>query len=168
LVRLLGRLKSSKATGHRTLQGATIAAENMVRNNGHRANFGDTVLAGKTYVWQAFPSQLLERLVAQDKPHTKLLLDYSPNRLKHWLQDEIDTYCKTNADVKPFSAHAFRKRAMTEAWRRHIPPENAAIAFGCNVRTMMAHYVLLDEAVTSDEVFTTMAETIKTPIGKQA
>ncbi len=125
-------------------------------------------LAGPAFVWEVFPTQLLERLVALDKPHTKLLPDFSPVRLKRWLQDEIDDYCKAHPDVKRFSAHAFRKRAMTEAWRLGIHPEKAAIAFGCGVRTMMAHYVAMDETATADEVLTAIAKVVQPQDGRQA
>jgi len=122
-------------------------------------------LAGQTYVWEAFPSQLLERLVTLGKPHTKLLPDFSPVRLKCWLQDEIDDYCKSYPGAKRFSAHAFRKRAMTEAWRLGIHPEKAAIAFGCNVKTMMTHYVAMDEIATADEVLTAIAKVVQPKTG---
>jgi integrase len=122
-------------------------------------------LAGKSYVWEAFPTQLLERLVALGKCHNKLLPDFSPVRMKCWLQDEIDDYCKSHPDVKRFSAHAFRKRAMTEAWRLGIHPEKAAIAFGCNVKTMMAHYVHMDEVATSDEVLSAIAQVVQPRVG---
>ncbi|HZZ79511.1 MAG TPA: hypothetical protein VFE62_13395, partial [Gemmataceae bacterium] len=115
-------------------------------------------LAGPIYIWEAYPSELRDRLIARKRPHTNLLPDFCPRRLKHWLQDEIDDYCKSNPEVKRFSAHAFRKRAMTEAWRLGIQPEKAAIAFGCNVRTMMTHYVAMDETATADEVLMAMAD----------
>lgn len=122
-------------------------------------------LAGPSYVWEAFPTQLADRLRALERPATKVLPDFSPKRLKWWLQDEIDDYCKAHPEVKRFSAHAFRKRAMTEAWRLGIHPEKAAIAFGCNVRTMMAHYVGLDETATADEVLKAIAEAVQPKVG---
>ncbi|MBA3727516.1 MAG: hypothetical protein H0W86_14070 [Armatimonadetes bacterium] len=96
-----------------------------------------------------------------------MLPDFSPVRLKRWLQDEIDDYCKAHSEVKRFSAHAFRKRAMTEAWRLGIHPEKAAIAFGCGVRTMMTHYVTMDETATADEVLNAIAKVVQ-PQGKAA
>lgn len=122
-------------------------------------------LAGPTYVWEKFPKQLLERLVTLGKSHNKLLPDFSPKRLKSWLQDEIDDYCKSHPEAKRFSAHAFRKRAMTEAWRLGIQPEKAAIAFGCNVKTMMTHYVAMDEIATADEVMTAIAPVVQPKAG---
>ncbi len=129
--------------------------------------FAELRAAGKSFVWESFPAQLLERLTALGKPHTRLLPDFCPVRLKRWLQDEIDDYCKGHPEVKRFSAHAFRKRAMTEAWRLGIHPEKAAIAFGCNVRTMMAHYVAMDETATADEVLNAIAKVVQPHEGRQ-
>ena len=46
---------------------------------------------------------------------------------------------------------------MIEAWRHGIPLDKAAIAFGCNVTTMRAHYLALDETAVSDEVLNAVA-----------
>jgi integrase len=116
--------------------------------------------AGPAYVWEKFPEQLRERLQALHRPHHKVLPDFSPARLKGWIQDEIDDYCKAHPEVKRFSAHGFRKRAMTQAWRLKIRPEEAAVAFGCNPRTMMAHYVSMDEVATADAVLKAVAEAL--------
>src|SRR5262249_48060560 len=93
-------------------------------------------IAGPTFVWEAFPDQLRERLKSLGRSWHRVQPQFAPKRLKWWLQDEIDDYCKAHPQVKRFSAHAFRKRAMTEAWRLDIPLEKAAIAFGCNPNTM--------------------------------
>jgi integrase len=118
-------------------------------------------LAGPTYVWQAFPSQLLERLKMFSRPHANLRPDFSPDRLKSWMQGEIADYCKAHPEVKRFSAHAFRKRAMTEAWRLDIPLEKAAVAFGCNPNTMRTHYIAMDELAIADEVLKTIAQVVQ-------
>lgn len=118
-------------------------------------------ISGPTYVWEAFPCELRERLKALERPWRKVQPQFSPKRLKWWLQDEIDDYCKAHPEVKRFSAHAFRKRAMTEAWRLGIPLEKAAIAFGCNPNTMRKHYIALDETATADEVLTAIAEVLR-------
>ncbi len=47
----------------------------------------------------------------------------------------------------------FRKQAFTKAWDAGIDPRRAAIAIGCNVDTMMRHYVGLDEQQVTDDVF---------------
>lgn len=117
-------------------------------------------MSGKTFVWERFPMELLERLTALQRPCNKLKSEFAPRRLKWWLQGEIDDYCKSHPDVERFSAHAFRKRAMTEAWRLGIQPEKAAIAFGCNVKTMMAHYIAMDEVATADEVLSAVAQAV--------
>ena len=57
-------------------------------------------LAGRTYVWEAFPAQLRERLAALGKRSTRLRADFSPQRLKWWVQDEIADYCEAHPEVK--------------------------------------------------------------------
>ena len=118
-------------------------------------------LAGPIYVWEVFPAQLVQKLTELEKPNGKLKRDFSPSRFRWWLQDEIDDYCKAHPTVKRFSAHAFRKRAMTEAYKLGIPLEKAAVAFGCNPNTMRQHYLALDKTAIADEVLTTIADAVK-------
>jgi hypothetical protein len=47
----------------------------------------------------------------------------------------------------------FRKTAFTKAWAAGIDPRKASIAIGCNVDTMMKHYVQMDEQEVTDDVF---------------
>jgi integrase len=108
--------------------------------------------AGATFLWEGYPAQLKARAEELGKTMRKLRPDFSPERLKWWLQDEIADYCEAHPEVERFSAHSFRKHAMTEAWKLKIEPQRAAIAYGCNVRTMMAHYVGLDEEAVAEAV----------------
>jgi hypothetical protein len=50
----------------------------------------------------------------------------------------------------------FRKRAFTLAWEAGIDMRQASAAYGCNVDTLMKHYVALDEQAVTDEVFERM------------
>jgi hypothetical protein len=50
----------------------------------------------------------------------------------------------------------FRKRAFTMAWQNGIDVRHASIAYGCNVDTVMRHYVALDEQQVTDAVFARM------------
>ncbi len=59
-------------------------------------------LAGPTFVWEAYPTQVLQKLKELGRPFTKLQTDFSPDRLKWWLQDELDDYCKQHPEVKRF------------------------------------------------------------------
>lgn len=52
----------------------------------------------------------------------------------------------------------FRKRAFTLAWEKGVDPRRASIAYGCNVDTLMRHYVAMDEQQVTDEVFEMMKE----------
>jgi site-specific recombinase XerD len=114
--------------------------------------------AGPVWVWQRFPNELQERLIALDKPAWKLKPEFSPDRLKWWLQDELADYNAAHPEQRRIKAHDFRRKAMTEAWKLGIPLEKAAIAFGCNPNTMRAHYIALDETEVADEVLRAIAE----------
>jgi hypothetical protein len=50
----------------------------------------------------------------------------------------------------------FRKRAFTMAWKAGIDMRQASIAYGCNVDTLMKHYVAMDEQAVTDDVFRRM------------
>ena len=56
------------------------------------------------------------------------------------------------------TTHMFRKRAFTKAWETGIDVRHASIAYGCNVDTIMKHYVSLDEQQVTDDVFAKMNE----------
>ncbi|MDY3555049.1 hypothetical protein R5W24_004183 [Gemmata sp. JC717] len=118
--------------------------------------------AGATWVWEKFPDQLRERLEARER-WSKYVKDFSPDRLKWWLQDELADFNGAHPDRQRVKAHDFRRRAMTEAWKLGIPLEKAAVAFGCNPMTMRAHYIALDETAVADEVLTAIAGTMRAP-----
>ena len=48
------------------------------------------------------------------------------------------------------------KRAFTLAWKAGIDMRQASIAYGCNVDTLMKHYVAMDKQAVTDEVFARM------------
>jgi integrase len=118
-------------------------------------------IAGPSYVWEKYTAQLVERRKALGKQTHMVSTDFSPARLKWWLQNELANYFKANPEAKRFTAHSFRKKAMTEAWRLGIPMEKAAVAFGCNPTTMRAHYIAMDETAIADEVLTAVAKVVE-------
>jgi len=62
-------------------------------------------------------------------------------------------YRKAHKDRPVLTTHMFRKRAFTLAWQAGVDPRRAAIAYGCNVDTLMRHYVYMDEQAVTDDVF---------------
>ncbi|HYT92238.1 MAG TPA: hypothetical protein VEL76_26220 [Gemmataceae bacterium] len=46
----------------------------------------------------------------------------------------------------------FRKRAFTMAWKKGIDVRRASIDYGCNVDTLVKHYIALDEQEVTDVV----------------
>jgi integrase len=119
--------------------------------------------AGPTWVWERFPAELRERLEARERWSKYVKLEFSPDRLKWWLQDELSEFNAANPNRQRIKAHDFRRRAMTEAWKLGISLEKAAVAFGCNPATMRAHYISLDETAIADEVLTAIAGTMTAP-----
>ena len=69
-------------------------------------------------------------------------------------------YREANPDRPAIHSHQLRKRAFTAAWKSNIDPRKAAIAYGCNVDTVMKHYVVLDEQAVTDEVTAQLADAL--------
>ena len=109
--------------------------------------------AGITYLWQNHPKQLKPILKAKARTFHRLQDRFSPERLYRWVEGLFEDYHAAHPDKGDVKSHGFRKRRFTEAWEANINPHKAAIALGCNVQTMMKHYVALDEQATTDEVF---------------
>jgi hypothetical protein len=78
--------------------------------------------------------------------------DFSPARLKRWLQDEARTYFDTTK-ARKFKLHNFRGTAMSKARIAGVPVDDAAVAFDCNPDTMREHYLAFDRAKVADGVF---------------
>ena len=83
--------------------------------------------------------------------------EFSPQRLYYWIETLFADYRKANKGKPLLTSHMFRKRAFTMAWKAGVDARRASIAYGCNVDTLMRHYVDLDEQAVTDEVFATMA-----------
>jgi len=54
------------------------------------------------------------------------------------------------------TSHMLLKRAFTLAWKAGIDMRQASIAYGCNVDTLMKHYVAMDKQAVTDEAFARM------------
>jgi hypothetical protein len=78
--------------------------------------------------------------------------EFTPARLKHWIQEEARTYFeKTKA--QRFKLHNFRGTAMSRARIAGVAVDDAAVAFDCNPDTMREHYLAFDRARIADGVF---------------
>lgn len=108
---------------------------------------------GETWLWENYIPGLRTALQAKGWPTHQLKEEFAPIRLYYWVETQFADYRKANPDLPRFTTHMFRKRAFTMAWNRGIDPRRAAIAYGCNVDTLMKHYVGLDEQQVTDEVF---------------
>lgn len=113
--------------------------------------------AGPIHVFEKFSEQL--RSIHQKRGHrhyASCVQDYAPARLKGWMQDQLGEYFVQNPEAERFKLHNFRGTAMSRAKAAGISYEDAAIAFGCDPKTMRQHYVALDETAITDRVMETI------------
>src|SRR5205085_9532635 len=115
---------------------------------------------GPKYLWESFPVGLIKAVQKMGCPTHRIKLDFKPSRLYHWIETLFIEYGKDNPDRPKIHSHQLRKRAFTAAWKNNIDPRKAAVAYGCNVDTVMKHYVAMDEQAVTDEVTTQLAEAL--------
>ena len=113
-------------------------------------------IKGKTWLWEHYLPGLKAALEAKGWPTHQLSAEFSPQRLYYWVETLFADYRKAFPGRPRLTSHMFRKRAFTRAWNAGIDVRKASIAYGCNVDTLMKHYVLLDEQQVTDEVFEQM------------
>jgi integrase len=111
---------------------------------------------GETYLWENYLPGLKAALKAKGFPTHQLKDDFSPQRLYYWVETLFADYRKAHPDRPVLTTHMFRKRAFTLAWQAGIDMRQASIAYGCNVDTLMRHYVQLDEQAVTRAVFAQM------------
>jgi integrase len=111
---------------------------------------------GDTWLWENYLPGLKEALKAKGWPTHQLIDEFKPIRLYYWVETLFADYRKAHKDRPLLTTHMFRKRAFTMAWNAGIDPRRAAIAYGCNVDTLMRHYVSMDEQQVTDDVFAQM------------
>jgi putative phage-type endonuclease len=112
--------------------------------------------AGETWLWENYLPGLKAALKAKGFPTHQLKDEFSPQRLYYWVETQFADYRTAHKDRPALTTHMFRKRAFTMAWRAGIDMRQASIAYGCNVDTLMRHYVALDEQQVTDNVFARM------------
>ncbi len=111
---------------------------------------------GETWLWEAYVPELKAALVAKGFPVHRLNEEFSPRRLYFWVETLFADYRKAFKDRPLLTSHMFRKRAFTMAWEAGVDARRASIAYGCNVDTLMKHYVLMDEQQVTDDVLKQM------------
>lgn len=88
-------------------------------------------------------------------------MEFSAKRMVAWVMTVFADFNADHPNGPHLKSHQLRKRAFTASWNAKIDPRKAAIAIGCNVDTMMKHYVALDEQATTDEVFERLTPTLR-------
>ena len=84
--------------------------------------------------------------------------EFAPHRLYFWIETLFADHRKANKDRPVLTTPMFRKRAFTKPCQTGIGVRHASIAYGCNVDTLMKHYIALDEQQVTDDVFAKMNE----------
>jgi len=108
---------------------------------------------GDIWLWEGYLPGLKAALQAKGWPTHQLNPVFAPERLYYWIETLVADYPTAHLDRPVLTTHMFRKRAFTMAWQVGVDPRRAAIAYGCNVDTLMQHYVLMDEQQVTDDVF---------------
>jgi integrase len=111
---------------------------------------------GGTWLWENYLPGLKAALEARGFPTHQMKDEFAPQRLYFWVETLFADYRKAHKDRPVLTTHMFRKRAFTMAWAAGVDMRQASIAYGCNVDTLMRHYVALDEQQVTDEVFARM------------
>ena len=81
-------------------------------------------------------------------------------RLKKLLQREARDYFKITKNPR-YKLHNLRGTAMSKAKELGIRSEDAALAFGCDLRTMAKHYEVFDEKPITDSVYQRLHKSLK-------
>jgi integrase len=114
---------------------------------------------GETWLWENYLPGLKAAIAAKGWPTHQLNREFSPQRLYSWVETLFADYRTSQPAGSPtLTTHMFRKRAFTMAWQKGVDARRASIAYGCNVDTLMRHYVQLDEQQVTDEVFSKVNE----------
>jgi integrase len=116
---------------------------------------------GGQYLWENYLPGLTAALRAAGFPAHQVNPEFAPQRLYYWVEALFADYRKAFPGRPHLTTHMFRKRAFTMAWNAGVDARRASIAYGCNVDTMLKHYVLLDEQQVTDDVFARMRESGK-------
>lgn len=111
---------------------------------------------GPTWLWEGYVPGLKDALKAKGWPVHRLSDEFAPKRLYAWAETLFADYRKAHPDRPRLTSHMFRKRAFTMAWQKGIDVRHASIAYGCNVDTLLKHYVALNEQQVTDDVFEKM------------
>lgn len=111
---------------------------------------------GEMWLWENYLPGLKEAITAKGWPTHQLKDEFSPQRLYFWVETLFSDYRKAFPKRPVLTSHMFRKRAFTLAWEAGIDMRQASIAYGCNVDTLMKHYVSMDRQAVTDDVFARM------------
>ena len=108
---------------------------------------------GGTWLWENYVPELKAALKAKGWPTHQLKTEFSPQRLYYWVETLFADYRKASPDRPPDDAHVPQAGVHDGLGDGDRRPAGASIAYGCNVDTLVQHYVALDEQAVTDDVF---------------
>jgi integrase len=123
-------------------------------------------VGGETWLWENYLPGLTAALKTKGWPTHQMKDAFSPRRLYYWIETLFADYQAANPG-RHLTSHMFRKRAFTLAWEAGIDMRQASIAYGCNVDTLMKHYVAMDEDKVTASVFGRMHSSHSQANGRQ-
>ncbi len=109
-------------------------------------------LAGRTYVWEGYASDIAKYLELRGVPTHRVNPEFAPERLVWWAKDEVDDFNKSRPDKAKIQSHDFRKRFITEAFNEGENLDNAAAAAGMTSANARGYYNALDQQVAAAAV----------------
>ena len=121
---------------------------------------------GDTYLWERYPTELIEANKKLGYPTHRQNPDFSTKRLYLWVVQLMQGYqSATGCDL---SSHDFRRAAFTRAAEEDIHPKRAAVAFDVTPETMMKYYTATEKKQTADAVLGGLAERLRPKGEKKA
>lgn len=151
----ISSLKSAQLRVGRLVFPADVTKSRMERAVPMPQDLFDALAAfrGLTWLWEGYLPGVKEALQRLGWPTHQIVAELSPMRLNYWWETLFAEYNKSRPGQPTLTTHVLRKRAFRMAWEAGVDPRRASIAYGCNVDTLMRHYVGLDEQEVTDGVF---------------
>jgi hypothetical protein len=105
------------------------------------------------YCWAGATDRRGSASARTNWPSHQLNPEFSPQRLYSWFETLFTDYQNCEPRSPEDDEPHVPENGVHEAWAAGIDPRKASIAIGCNVDTMMKHYVQMDKHEVTDVVF---------------
>jgi hypothetical protein len=109
-------------------------------------------IAGKVWLWERYLSEFGPLLCKQHEPTFKLSPVFRLSLIYHWISDEVSNFNAAAPDKEKIRLHDFRKRYVTEAFRKGIELDRVAIAVSMTSQNAKIYYNAVNEIDEADAV----------------